>query len=125
MFCHGAQYAEGEIEEGVVVRPDWFELSCFAVEVGESVTRTGDDAKELRETKDEIDELGDEQKKEELCVVALDSSDAESHSSEISEGITDENRGRIPVKIEQTEGCVDEREKKEKSFLMSARDITT
>ena len=125
MFCHGTQYAESEIEEGVVVRPYWFEFSCFAVEIGESVTRTGDDTKELRETKDEIDELRDEQKKEELCVMALDASDAESHSSEISERITDKNRGRIPVEIEQAEGCVDEREKKEKSFLMSTRNITT
>jgi len=50
-----------------------------------------DDTKKLRERKEEVDQLRDEEEHESLGKVTKDTNDCESHTSTVAESITNED----------------------------------
>ena len=84
----------------------------------ETVTRTGDDAEELREREEEVEELGKEEEKQRLGEVTKDAhlsvtTLSHTHRSEgdaggVGEGVADEAARRVAVEVEERERGGDE-----------------
>ena len=86
--------------------------------LGKTMTRTGDDAEELRERKKEVEELGNEEEKKGLgevpedaylrvnCAAGPDSS--EGHAGGVGEGVSHEASCREAVEVEERQRRGDE-----------------
>lgn len=120
LFAHGTKDLKPEVEEGVMRRPDRLELVGGSVVVGEAVVRARDDADELRDREDKVDELWDKEEEQRLGEVAEDARDRERHAGKVCVRVANKYCRREPVVVEQTKRGGNKRHDKEEAELVAA-----
>lgn len=108
LLAHGASDEESSVDERKVARVG--QETGSMVVLGEAMSRAVHDTNELRNRKEEVDELRNEEQHESLREVALDGGNSEGHSGEISEGIADERLRRVRIEVRQSKYAAEEGE---------------
>lgn len=108
LLAHGSSDEQGGVDEGKVARVG--QEAGIMVVNGKAMSGAVHDANELGNRKEEVDELRNEEKHQGLGEVALDGGNSESHSGEISEGITDEGLRRVGIEVSQSQNATKEGE---------------
>jgi hypothetical protein len=106
LLGHGTSDEEGGVDQGQVLGV--LEQFGLLVVDWEAVSRAVYDANELRDREEEVDELGNEEEHESLGEVALDCGHGQGHSSEVREGISDEDLRRIRIEVGQRQHTAQE-----------------
>lgn len=85
-------------------------MSCS---LWEAVSWTRDDAKELRDRVEEVDDLWDEEEKEGLAKVTKDPYHSKCHASKVAKGVAHKYTRRIPDRIREGQQQVEDKDGQE------------
>jgi hypothetical protein len=76
----------------------------------EAMAGTGNDFEELGDGVKEIENLGNEQQEKSFAEVPVDSDHRKGHPREITKGIPDKHRGRVPIEFQEAKSHSEERD---------------
>lgn len=86
--------------------------TCFLVETWKTMTRTGNDAKELWKRVDKVDQLGDKEDHKGLAKVTQNTGNSKRYASKVGKSIANKDFRRITVKVKESESAGKEWKKK-------------